>query len=199
MHQRGHVPGQGAVRLAQVRPLRRGLLQLADLPRIPVGEDPEQPAHGRVLDVDPVLVEGVGTGHPRVQPHGIALGLAELLPTRVGHQRGGHHVHRLTRHPVDQVHARDQVAPLVDATGLQGAAVLAVQVQVVHRLQDLVAELGVGDPLLAGQPGSHRVLADHLVDPEVLTHVTQEVQRAERAGPLQVVDHDRRVVPVELQ
>ena len=37
-----------------------------------------------------------------------------------------------------------------------------------------------------------RVLGDHLVDPEVLADVAQEVDRRHRRGPVQVVDHHAR-------
>ena len=48
----------------------------------------------------------------------------------------------------DQVGAAGEVAPLVAAAGLEHAAVVAVELQEVHALQDLVAELGVADALV---------------------------------------------------
>ena len=44
-----------------------------------------------------------------------------------------------------------------------------------------------------------RVLGEHLVDPEVLADVAQEVDGRHRRGPVQVVDHDRGVVALEGQ
>ncbi len=80
----------------------------------------------------------------------------------------------------------------------------AVELEEVQRLQQLVAELRVGDPLLALQSPRHGLLADHLVDPEVLADVAQEVQRRHRRRPVEVVDEDRRVCrvgigPVEVE
>jgi hypothetical protein len=49
----------------------------------------------------------------------------------------------------DEVDAREDVAPLVGAADLELAALVAVQVVVVVGLQEHVAELGVGDAVLA--------------------------------------------------
>ena len=56
-------------------------------------------------------------------------------------------------------------------------------------LQEHVAELLVGDALLPLEAGPHRVLGHHLVDPEVLADVAQEVGEAQLPQPLGVVDH----------
>ena len=64
-----------------------------------VGEDLEQRDHRGVLDVDPVLVEGVGAGHLGRQPDGVALALAELGAGRVGEQRRREQVDRRRPRP----------------------------------------------------------------------------------------------------
>lgn len=92
----------------------------------------------------------------------------------------------------DEVGARGDVAPLVAAADLQGAAVAAVQLQVVVGLQDLVAELGVAEPF-ALQPRGHRLPGEHAVDREVLADVAQEVDGAQLAGPVEVADETGRV------
>src|SRR5262249_46468843 len=99
----------------------------------------------------------------------------------------------------DQVHAGNQVAPLVAAADLQRAAVPAVQLEEVVRLQDLVAELGVADP--AGlEPGPYRLPGEHLAQREVLADVAQKRQRGELLCPLQIADHERgRVTRLEVQ
>jgi hypothetical protein len=63
-------------------------------------------------------------------------------------------VHGGPLRPVDEVDAGGEVAPLVVAAGLQRAAVDPVELEVVQRLQELVAELRVGDALLALQPAA---------------------------------------------
>ena len=66
------------------------------------------------------------------------------------------------------------------APELQSAALIVVQAQEVVGLEQHVAELGVGDPLLGTlQPGPHRLLGHHLVDGEVLADVAQELDEAE--------------------
>ena len=47
---------------------------------------------------------------------------------------------------MDEVDAGGEIAPLVRAAGLQGAPVRAVELEEVQRLEQLVAELRVGDP-----------------------------------------------------
>ena len=81
----------------------------------------------------------------------------------------------------DQLDAREQVAPLVAAAGLQRDAVPAVQLQVVHALQDLVAELGEADPRVAVEASGHRVLGQHRAQAVVLADVAQEVDRGQGA------------------
>src|SRR5690625_6227820 len=87
-------------------------------------------------------MEGVGTGQLRVQPNGAALALAELGAVGLGDQGGGQGVDLPALHLVDQVDAREQVAPLVVAPVLEGDPMTAVQLEVVDALQHLVAELG---------------------------------------------------------
>ena len=111
----------------------------------------------------------------------------------------GERVRSLALHAVDQVEPSGQVAPLVAAARLQHAAVAAEQLEEVQPLQDLVAELGVGDAGVAVEPGADSLLGDHPVDPEVLADVAQQVDGGQRRGPVQVVDHDGCVVALEGQ
>ncbi len=74
---------------------------------------------------------------------------------------------------------------------LQAAAVAVEQLQEVPGLQQHVAELGEGDPLLPGlQAGAHRVLADHLVDRELLADVAEKIEEGDRGQPGGVVLED---------
>ena len=83
------------------------------------------------------------------------------------------------------------------AAVLERHAVVAEQVEEVHRLEQDVAELGVADAVL--EPAAHHVAGEHPVDREVLADVTEEVDGRERRGPVVVVDHRRGVGPVEGQ
>src|SRR5690606_445939 len=87
----------------------------------------------------------------------------------------------------------------VRTSGLQHAAILAIQLEEVVALQHLVAELGVADSLARVQAGAHGVLLEHGADPEILAHVPEEVDSAESRGPIQVVDEPSGVVAVEAQ
>ena len=97
----------------------------------------------------------------------------------------------------DQLDAAGEVAPLVGAAELQRDAVVAVEVEEVHRLEQHVAELGVADPRL--EAALHDVARQHPVDREVLADVAQEVDRRQARGPVVVVDHRRGVVALEGQ
>ena len=81
------------------------------------------------------------------------VGLAELGAVALQQQRPGEAVRRLAGRLADQVDAGGDVAPLVGAAHLQLDAVRGVEVPEVVGLQQHVAELGVRDAGLAGQPG----------------------------------------------
>ena len=160
-------------------------------------EDAQQLADLDVLDVEPELVEGVRRHHRRVEPQGAALGLAVLRAVGLGHQRRRERVRVLAGDPADQVDAAGEVAPLVAPAELQPDAVGAEELEVVHRLQQHVAELGVADAALEPRPDD--LAGQHAVDREVLADVAEEVDRREVRGPLVVVDHRRGVVALEGQ
>src|SRR5690606_32313241 len=98
----------------------------------------------------------------------------------------------------DEIDSGGQVAPLVATAELERAAVTPVQLEVVDRLHDLVAELGVADA--AGlEPRADRLLGEHAADAEVLPDVAQPVDGRHAGRPLQVVDDDGAVRTVEVQ
>ena len=111
-----------------------------------------------VRRVEPELVEGVRAAHVRVQPDGVALALAELGAVGVGDERRAQGVDVLALNLADELGAAGEVAPLIRAAGLQDAAVVAEQLQVVHALQDLVAEFRVADAFVGTQAGGDGVL-----------------------------------------
>ncbi len=96
---------------------------------------------------------------------------------------------RGVRPPVE-LDARDDVAPLVRSTHLQGAPVLTTQLHVVVGLEQHVAEFGVRDAV-ALEPASDGVAREHDVDGEVLADIAEEVDDAEGGGPVGVVHDDR--------
>ena len=95
----------------------------------------------------------------------------------------------------DQLEAGRDVAPLVGAAHLQLDAEAPVQVPEVGRLQQHVAELGERQP--AAQPRLDGVLREHVRDREVLPDVAQELQHRQLAEPVEVVDHDGGIRPLE--
>ncbi len=137
------------------------------------------------------MVELVGAGAVRVEPDRARLALPEFGAIGLHHERSGQPPRLLPAKAPDQVDAHGDVPPLVAPSELEAAAERVEQVEEVVRLEEHVAELGVGDALLGScQPGSHRVLRGHLTDGEVLAHVSEELEERQRAEPLRVVDED---------
>jgi hypothetical protein len=85
-------------------------------------------------------------------------------------------------HAAAEIDAVDDVAPLVGAAHLQGAAVAPVQLDEVVGLQDHVVELDERQFLLALEPQLHRIHRQHAVDREVPADVAQELDVVERAS-----------------
>ena len=114
--------------------------------------------------------------------------LAELRPVGPGDQRRGEaRARRRTPRRRQKSTPAGMLPHWSRAAVLQRAAVPLVQLEEVVRLQDLVAELGEADARL--QPGPDDLPGEHLVDREVLADVAQELDRRQRRGPVQVVDH----------
>lgn len=76
-----------------------------------------------ILHVAPILEEVVGGELTGIQPDGAAHGLAHLLPFLGSEQLEGHAADLLALHPAHQVHAAQDVAPLVVPAQLHGAVV----------------------------------------------------------------------------
>ena len=71
---------------------------------------------------------------------------------------------------------RGHIAPLIRTADLQGYIVLVIEFVEIVALHDLVGELGVGNPCF--NPLFDRFLAHHVVDGEVFSNITQEVDKA---------------------
>ncbi len=200
VHQRRQLLGERALRGPGLRALLGLPLQLLQLLAGPEGQDAQVARDVPVVRVQPELVERVRRRHLRVEPDGAALALAELGAVRLGHQRRRQRVHGGVRlQPVDQVQAGREVAPLVAAALLERATVPPVQLEEVHGLEELVAELRVADALGGLQAPGDRLFRQHLVDAEVLADVAEELDRGEALRPVEVVDHDRGVLALEGQ
>ena len=171
-------------------------LQVRDLGSAALAEHLEVLDDLFVLDVQEVLMEGVRRGHRRVEPDGSPLGLAELRAVGLGEQGCAERVYPRAFDSSDQLDSGRDVAPLIAAPELQRAAVVAEELQVIHRLQQHVGELGVGDALF--QPVPHHVASQHPIDREVLADVAQEVEHWHRPCPVKVVDDPCGVLPREV-
>ena len=101
-------------------------------------------------------------------------------------------------HAADEVDSRRDIAPLIAATYLDRALLLPIQVQEVVRLEQHVAELGVGD---SGVESSlHGLFLHHHIDAEVLANIAQEGHEPLFHEPVGVVQHEgTRLFRVEVE
>ena len=175
VHERRNLECESALCGTAERLLLDELLVLCDLCAGEEREDLQTFDHITVIGIEPELVEGVRAREFCVDPDRVALALAELRPVAVRDQRRSDRVHGDALDAMDQVGAAGEIAPLVTAPGLQQAAVLAVELEEVQPLQDLVAELGVADAGVGVQTRAHRILLDHRADAVVLADLAQEV------------------------
>ena len=79
-------------------------------------------------------------------------------------------------HPARQVHAVDDIAPLIRPAHLQQTTITAVQLKEIIGLQDHVVEFKKGEALLAVQPRLDALKAQHAVDREMPPDHPQEFQ-----------------------
>ena len=101
-------------------------------------------------------------------------------------------------HAADQLDPRGDVAPLVTPADLDGALLLAEQVQKVVRLEQHVAEFGVRNSRV--EACFHRLLLHHDVHGEVLAHVAKEIDQSLLDQPVGVVqDEGAPVLRVEVE
>ncbi|MCY1218686.1 hypothetical protein D9M72_306350 [compost metagenome] len=199
MDQRGHFERQPALAFAGEGALGDGNLQGFYLCPGQEGEHLQPRGNVGISGVEPELVEGVGAAHLRIKPDGVALALSELGAVRIGDERRAKGMHVLALHLADKFGTAGEVAPLVRAAGLQDTAVVTEELEVVHALQDLVAELGVTDALIRTETGGNGILAEHGADPEVLADFAKEIDGAKRGSPVEVIDHPGGVVAVKAQ
>ena len=189
VQQGGGLAGQQLLGLVDLGALQRA--QPLDLVQRQFGEQLQEAHHVGVLGVAPELPVIVGAAQVGVEPDRPVDGLAHLHPRGGGHQRRGQAERLRPVHPPDQVDAVDDIAPLLGAAELQGAAVAPVQLDEVGCLHQHVVELEESQRLLGLQPAADELQGDHLVDGEVHAVLAQEVDVAQPVQPLGVVAHHR--------
>ncbi len=193
MDQRADLRRQLALGRALLGVLDRRAVELDDRLVGEKGEEPQVGTDHLVLRAKEELVQLVGTRPACVQPHRPRLGLAELRAVGLHHEGGGQAEGLGLAHLADEFDPHRDVPPLVAPPELEPAVEGVVEMEVVVGLEEHVAELGVGDPLVGSlQPRTDRVLRGHLPDGEVLAHVAEELEQTERPQPVRVVDEQRR-------
>src|SRR5665213_2969125 len=131
--------------------------------------------------IEPELVKGEGRRFLCREPYGIALALTELLARSIGDEWAGEGKRLLAELPADELHAREDVGPLVGGAYLQLHAVLLIEGEVVEALQKRVGKFGVGDAVVRILKSALYDVALHqFVYGEVLADVTKEVDELHR-------------------
>jgi hypothetical protein len=179
---------------------RCGVLVLDGLNRgvVEEGEVAQEAAGVGVGLVNPELVELVGGGALGVEPDVAALRLAELGAVALGDEGEREAEGVLPAQTAGEVHARDDIAPLIAAADLEAAIERVVEVEEVVGLEQAVGELGVGDAVVAiFKARAYGVAGEHDVDGEMLADVAQEVEQRQLAEPVRVVGHDGGIRAVE--
>ena len=108
--------------------------------------------HIGVVYISPVLVEIVWAGLCGVEPHRALFCFAHLSAVMGQKQFVGQRESGLFQLPADQIGARQHIAPLVVASGLQAAAIFLKQLKKVIGLHQHVVELKEGQPFLQPLP-----------------------------------------------
>ena len=141
-----------------------------------------------IADIPPVLIEVIRGGLVRIEPDCPLRRLAHLLAFRIRQKRDGHRLGVIpSQLAADQLAAGQHVRPLVIAAELHLAAEPLVQLVEIVRLHDHVVKLKEGQPLLPSLLVALR--AQHLVDREAGSDLTQQVHIVQIQQPVCVVDN----------
>ena len=186
--ERGRPIGQDLLGLVDARSYQA--LQAGDLVQGQIGEEPEEAPGIGVVDVAPELPIVPGRTHVRVQPYRARRRLAHLGARRRHDQRRGEAEQPGIGQAPAQLHAVDDVAPLVGATHLQRAAMAPIQLDEIIGLENRVVELQEGERLSALQAQPRGIHGEHAVDREVTADIAQEGNVGEPRQPGIVVHHD---------
>ena len=146
--------------------------------------------HIRIAYISPVLVELVGGGAFRREPQRALGGFAHLLAFAVGQQGEGHTVDFLAGHLAGEVHAADDVGPLVVSAELHLHTEVSGHDGEVIGLHQHVVEFEEGQTALAFHSLFECLCAEHLIDVEVGSHGADELDVVQRTEPCAVVDAD---------
>ena len=171
-----------------------------DRPAVQQREDADVALGVVVAHVEPELVEFVGRGVARVEPHVAALGLAELRAVGLRDERAGDGVGLAAGLAADELRAGGDVAPLVGAAELKTAVERLVEVEEVVALHQLVGEFGERHAVaLAIEAFLDRILGHHVVHGDELADVADEAQEGELLHPVVVVHQQRGIRGVGLE
>ena len=186
MQHRRHFVSQDLFRLIDLGAAKSG--QAAHFGHRQLGIEGQALTDHGILDIAPELEELIGRGQSRIEPNGTLFGLAHLAAVAVFKQRGRDAKGLLAGETSHQLHPRQDIAPLIIATHLQGAALGFKQVQEVIALQNHVVKFKKRQALF--QPLLEAFRRQHAVDAKVRPDLAQQVQVIERSKPIVVVDHD---------
>src|SRR6185436_16766608 len=113
-----------------------------------------------IVGVQPELIKAERRGTRRIEPDGTRFRLPELRARCRRHQRHDEPVRFLRAPLADQIDARGDVAPLIAAAQLECALETIEYLEEIARLEQQIAELGVGNSLLALEAAVYRVLLE---------------------------------------
>ncbi|CRQ69900.1 hypothetical protein PAERUG_E5_London_17_VIM_2_12_12_04074 [Pseudomonas aeruginosa] len=187
--------GQDHLRFVQLGALQGA--QAAHLIHRQFAEQGEEATDVAIIAVAPELPEVERRQALGVEPYRTLRRLAHLAPVTGGQQRHGQAEQLGAALASRQLHAVDDVRPLVGAAELQGAAAPARQFDEIVGLQQGVAELEERQRMLAVQALPDGVEGQQAVDREVPADPVEELQVADAVQPFGVV-HQAVVVQFDV-
>ena len=159
---------------------------------IKVGKDLDIALGIVVTDVEPELIEGIWRGTIAVEPHVSTLCFAEFPPICLRNQRTGEteSLGFIAQSAANQFGSRGHIAPLVIASELQTHAMMLIEIEEIVALKQLISELGERKSVvsLAVQALLYAVFSHHVVDGDVLAHLSCKVKKGELLHPIVVID-----------
>ena len=146
-----------------------------------------------ITDIQPELIEGIWCCSVAIEPDITTFCLTKLLTISLCNQWTSKAVCLcfIAKCTTNKFGTSSHVTPLVITTQLQLNTVLLILIEEVVTLQKLIGKLGKAKSIasLTIQTLLHTILSHHIVDGNMLTNQTSEVEEGEVLHPVIVVNH----------
>ena len=151
--------------------------------------------------IEPELIEFIGGGVFGVKPDIAALCLTEFSSVSLCDEGTGEGKYLSAEFAADELAAGGDIAPLVATAELKLAVLVLIEMEEVESLKKLVCEFGEGESVagLSVETLLHGVFGHHVVDGDMLSYLTGEVEEADVLHPVVVVHEFGSVGSIALE